>query len=111
MGEHDMIEGGLVVAFITAPHEKGREIAKVLLEKRLVACVNIASVKSMYWWKGKIEDDHEDLLVVKTTMTRVKELIEEVKKVHPYTVPEVVVLPVVACLGDYCKWAREETDM
>ncbi len=103
------VEGAVAVVFITAPRGKGEEIAQKLLEKRLAACINIAPVKSLYWWKGSIEKDEEELLVVKTSMRRLEELVEYVKKVHPYEVPEVIALPVVACLGSYCSWAREET--
>ena len=103
------IEGAVVVVFITAPRGKGEEIARKLLEKRLAACVNIAPVSSLYWWKGSIERDDEELLVVKTSMKRLEELIGYVKEIHPYEVPEVIALPVVACLGSYCSWAREET--
>ena len=103
-----MMESGLVVVYVTAPRGKGAEIARKLLEERLAACINIAEVNSMYWWQGRIEEDREDLLVIKTTVSRLEELIRRVKEMHPYTVPEVVALPVIACLGDYCRWAREE---
>ena len=103
------VEGAVVMVLITAPRGKGEEISRKLLEKRLAACVNIAPVSSLYWWKGSIERDDEELLVVKTSMKRLEELITYVKEIHPYEVPEVIALPVVACLGSYCSWAREET--
>ncbi|KSW12610.1 cation tolerance protein CutA [Pyrodictium occultum] len=103
------MESGLVVVFVTAPRGKGAEIARRLLGERLAACVNVGSVRSMYWWEGRIEEDEEELLVIKTTVSRLEELIERVKEIHPYSVPEVIALPVIACLGDYCRWARSET--
>jgi len=63
----------------------------------------------VYWWQGKVEEDREDLLVVKTSAERMGELVRRVREIHPYEVPEIVALPVAACLGDYCKWVREET--
>jgi len=103
------MESGVVVVLVTAPKEKGKEIARSILEKRLAACVNVGSVESLYWWKERIEEDNEDLLVIKTSISRLEELIEEIKRVHPYEVPEILALPVVACLGEYCDWVRRET--
>jgi periplasmic divalent cation tolerance protein len=104
-----LIESGVYVVLITAPRGKGKEIARKLVEERLAACVNIASVESVYWWQGKIEEDNEDLLVVKTSAEKIEELVRRVKEIHPYEVPEIIALPVAACLHDYCKWVREET--
>ncbi|ABM80863.1 divalent-cation tolerance protein CutA [Hyperthermus butylicus] len=103
------IEGGVVVVYITTPRGKGKEIAQKLLEERLAACINITPVESGYWWQGKIENDQEDLLIVKTSMDKLPKLIEKVKEIHPYQVPEIVAVPVVACYAEYCRWVREET--
>ncbi len=102
------MESGVVVVFVTAPRGKGEELARRILEERLAACVNIAPVKSLYWWQGKIESDNEDLLVIKTSMLRLEELIKRVRELHPYEIPEILALPVVACLSDYCGWVRSE---
>ena len=103
------MESGVVVVLITAPQGRGKEIARKLLEKRLAACANIASVESIYWWRERLEEDKEELIVLKTTVTRLEELIEEVKRVHPYEVPEILALPVISCLSSYCDWVRKET--
>ncbi len=103
------MEGGVYIVYITAPKGKGKEIAKKLVEERLAACVNIAEVESVYWWEGKVEEDAEDLLIVKTSAEKLPKLIEEVKRIHPYQVPEIVAVPVAACLRDYCEWVRRET--
>jgi len=103
------VEGGVVVVFITAPRGKGEDIARELLERRLVACANVTEVRSLYWWRGKIEGDNEDLIVAKTTASRLEDLINAIKEIHPYEVPEVIALPVLACNEDYCRWVREET--
>ena len=98
-----------VVVLITTPRSKGAEIARFIVENRLGACTNIVDgIRSFYWWQGKIEDDSEDLLIVKTRRSVLPRLIREVKKVHPYTVPEIIALPIIAGNPDYLKWVDEE---
>ncbi len=96
---------GYYVVFITAPVDKVQEIANYIIENKLGACVNvIAEVSSIYWWKGNIERDKESLLVVKTSAQKFKDLLEGVKSIHPYTVPEIIAMPIVAGNEDYLKW-------
>ncbi len=98
------------VVFITAPSGKGEELARRLVEERLAACVNvIRGVRSIYWWRGKVEADEEDLLVVKTSGEALEELIKRVREIHPYEVPEVIALPVEKGLAEYIAWVVEET--
>ncbi len=99
---------GYVVVLITTPKDKGQELADFIVKNKLGACVNVVpSVNSTYWWKGNIEKDEESLLVVKTTTTRLSLLIEQVKEVHPYTVPEIIALPIVGGNEDYLHWIGE----
>ncbi len=98
-----------VVVLVTAPRGKGREIARKLVEERLAACVNVAPVESLYWWRGKVEDDSEDLLVIKTRADLLDELARRLREIHPYQVPEMLVLPVVTGLRDYVEWLVSET--
>jgi Uncharacterized protein involved in tolerance to divalent cations len=98
------------VVLITAPdRESGRKIAKHLLERRLASCINITPVSSMYWWEGRIEEADEVLLIVKTTSDKLNDLVKEVKSIHPYQVPEVVALPIVAGHTEYLEWVKRET--
>ncbi len=100
---------GYLVVFITTPRDKGEEIAKRLVEDRLAACVNVVDgVKSIYWWKGKIESDEESLLIVKTRSEAFGKLVEKVREIHPYSVPEIIALPIVAGNKDYLEWMRDE---
>ncbi len=93
------------VIFITAPVDKGEEIARYLVEHKLAACVNIVpAVKSIYWWQGKVEEDSESLLIVKTSSEKVGELIEKVRQIHPYSVPEIVSMRIEEGNPDYLKW-------
>lgn len=99
------------VVLITAPAgEVAAGIAKDLIETRLAACVNVVrEVRSIYHWKGSIQDDREDLLIVKTSEARVADLISRVREIHPYTVPEIIALPVLAGSDSYLKWVGDET--
>ena len=99
---------GYYVVFITTPTEKGEEIANFIVENKLGACVNVVKeVSSVYWWKGNIEKDKESLLVIKTSAEKFNELVKKVKEVHPYTVPEIIALPIVAGNIDYLNWIDE----
>ncbi len=102
--------GELLVGLVTTPPKDAERIARTLVEERLAACVNIVCmVKSYYWWEGKVQADEECLLIVKTTRKVADRLISRVKEVHPYTVPEVVLLPAERVLEEYLEWAVRET--
>ncbi|MGC9200689.1 MAG: divalent-cation tolerance protein CutA [Candidatus Aenigmatarchaeota archaeon] len=76
------------VFYITFPSKKEAEkVAKSLLEKKLVFCVNIFKINSMYWWEGKIEKSNEFALIAKTLKEKEKDVRKEVKRLHPYKVP------------------------
>lgn len=100
-----------LVVFITAPRGEGEKIAGHIVEKRLAACVNIVrGIESIYWWEGKVEKDEEELLIVKTRGNILDKLIEEVKKVHPYKVPEIIAIPITAGNRDYLEWIEREVN-
>jgi len=86
--------------------DEARKIAKVVVEKRLAACVNVISapVESVYWWKGKVESAKEILLVIKTTALRLKDLEKEIAKAHSYEMPEFLVLGVIGGSKKYLGW-------
>lgn len=89
----------------------GEEMANRLVEKRLAACVNILKdVQSVYWWEGQIVRDKEDLLVIKSREELYPELEREIKSHHPYTVPEILILPVRGGNKEYLRWVLEETN-
>ena len=79
-------------------------------QARLAACVNIVKgVRSVYRWEGKVEDDSEVLMIVKTQRTLFDQLQRKVKEHHSYSVPEIIALPIVEGLESYIKWLRDET--
>lgn len=100
------------VVLITVPtEEKAREIARALVEERLAACVNILpGLTSVYRWQGEVVEDQELLLVVKTTTFRFPALKERVLSLHPYSVPEILALPVAEGHRAYLDWLRESTE-
>ncbi len=104
-------EPALRVALVTAPDaEVGARIARALVEERWAACVNLVpGVRSVYRWEGKLEDEAEVLLVVKTRADRVSGLAERLRALHPYDVPELVALPVEQGLEAYLAWVRRES--
>ena len=99
------------VAFITAPDaDTGARIGRALVEERLAACVNLLpGVRSIYRWEGAVQDEAEVLLVVKTRADRSRALTERVIALHPYSVPEVVLLPCVGGSEPYLRWVVEES--
>ena len=107
------IDSQPIVVLITPPNkEVGRQIAQALLEQRLAACVNILpGVNSLYIWEGKLQDEEEALLVVKTRAGLFQEgLVPAVQAIHPYQVPEIVAVPVLMGLRSYLEWIEKETD-
>ena len=101
-----------VVVFITVDsQETARKITDKLLTERKAACVNIIpKVELQYWWQGKIESANELLLIVKTRTVLLEELIALVKQNHPYSVPEIIALPIIGGNKDYLKWIDGETE-
>jgi len=84
-------------------------IARHLLDRRLIACANIFPVRSLYRWKGKVEDETEAVAICKTSRVAVKRAITEAKKVHPYEVPCIVSYAMGPELAAYGKWIDAET--
>ena len=99
-----------VVLVTTGSEAEAETIATALLEERLAACVNILSpVRSLYRWQGKIADDREWLLVIKTRAERFAAVESRVRSLHSYEVPEVISLPLLAGATGYLDWILAET--
>jgi len=95
----------VIVLTTVGPGFDAGTLATALVEQRLAACVNIVDrVRSIYRWEGKVEDDTEQLLIIKTADARVDALREELFRRHPYEVPEFVVLPVESMSEAYRAW-------
>jgi periplasmic divalent cation tolerance protein len=100
-------ESSYVVALVTcgSRREAGR-IARSVVERKLAACVNVleAPVRSVYRWKGKIEQGREFLLLIKSSHNRLTALQAEIERLHSYDVPEFIALPIVAGSQRYLTW-------
>lgn len=97
------------VALVTLPDEAAAEtLVARLVEEGVVACGNILpGVTSIYRWQGAVERAREALVVFKTTAAGAERLVRRVPELHPYDVPEVLVLPVTAGHGPYMQWVAE----
>lgn len=107
-----MANSQLILVLITVPSkEVGRQIASVLVEQKLAACVNILSpVNSLYIWQEKLQDDEEALLIVKSRADLFADrLVPAVQAIHPYELPEIIALPIVMGLKPYLTWIEEST--
>jgi periplasmic divalent cation tolerance protein len=96
------------VALSTCPDAAtAQRLAEILVTERLATCINrIEGVRSTYVWKGGLQDDPEVLLMIKTTGKRLGELEARLKALHPYELPEWVVLPVTGGNERYLEWVR-----
>ena len=95
-----------LVVLVTAPSaETAAEVARALVEEGLAACGNVVpGLRSIYRWQGQVHDEAEALLVLKTERRLVAALKERLPALHPYQVPELLVLPVEDGLGPYLDW-------
>jgi len=103
---------GIVVALSTCPdQETAKTIAEALVQEHLAACVNrVGGVHSTYFWDGRLQDDGEILLIIKTTRCRLGELESRLKALHPYELPELLAIPVLGGNEAYLAWVREGVD-
>jgi periplasmic divalent cation tolerance protein len=99
------------VVLVTAPNIKvARQLARLALTRRKVACANlIPRLESHYWWKGKLETSSEVLVLFKTAANQLKELEKLVVKNHPYDTPEFVILSITGGNKRYLDWLAKET--
>jgi periplasmic divalent cation tolerance protein len=101
-----------IVIYITTPSfEVGKEIAAVLLEQKLAACVNILEpVHSLYLWENKTQEDTEVLLMIKSRSALLEDrIIPAVLAIHPYELPEIIALPILGGHHAYIHWIEQET--
>jgi len=95
----------VIILITTGNEEEGHKIAELLVNQRKAACVNtVPKVASLFWWEGKLDSAQESLLLVKTKASLFPEIVELVKRVHSYEVPEIIALPIIAGNGDYLTW-------
>ncbi|MDD3732353.1 MAG: divalent-cation tolerance protein CutA [candidate division Zixibacteria bacterium] len=99
------------VVYISIPRDEARNLSRGIVENRLAACVNIIpKIESYFWWEDKVQFDEESLLIVKTTDAKFNDLMEYVLENHPYELPEIIGLPLVAAFPDYIAYVKTETE-
>ena len=94
--------------YTTAPSsEIARELGKMVVERRLAACVNVIhGMESMYWWEGKVQSETEAVLIAKTSTDRYPELEAAIVRAHPYECPCVVAVPVQRGFDPFLQWVK-----
>jgi periplasmic divalent cation tolerance protein len=99
-----------IMIISTYPNKKSiTRIANELVKNKIVACVNITKISSIYSWQGKIEKTSEYLALFKTTQKNKKSLKEKIKSTHPYKVPEIAEIDIISINKSYLKWMVEFT--
>ena len=88
--------------------DSAQQLAESLITQHFAACVNILpQMTSIYSWQGKLEHGQEHQLVIKTEQCRLNDVQDTIKKVHPYELPEIVVVPIVDGFKPYLNWISE----
>ena len=98
-----------LVYITTSGVEESRKIGRSIVEERLAGCVNvIPAIESLYWWKGKIEGDNESILIVKTKVNNIENIIKRVKEIHSYENPAILAIPIINGSKDYLDYLDAE---
>jgi periplasmic divalent cation tolerance protein len=104
------MEQALLILTNMPDAQSAHALARKLVELKLAACVNILpGVQSIYRWQGGMEEANEITLLIKTSHVRYAEIESAIKASHPYQVPEIIAVPIVAGLPNYLGWIAQET--
>ena len=101
---------GVIILSTFPDEESSILLAKELINKKLCACINLTKVRSLYNWKNKLEDREEYLVLFKSTTSTVEELKSNIKRAHPYEVPEIVEIRMNKVSKSYLSWLAESTN-
>jgi len=103
-----MPDSELIVIMTTFPDlELANSIAKTLVKEKLAACVQVMpSMTSTYLWDGKLCQDSEHLVLIKTIASNYELVVARLRSLHPYEVPEIIALPAIAVEQNYLLWAK-----
>ena len=93
-----------IILLCTAPPGGGDKIAKALVEEKLAACVNISQVRSYFFWKGRISDEREELMIIKTEKSLEDKIMARIKELHSYELPEIITIPIAGGDERYLAW-------
>jgi periplasmic divalent cation tolerance protein len=104
-----MANTGVMIVSTFPSEELASRIAHLVVSAKLCACVNFTKIRSIYSWHGKVEDQHEFIVLFKTTSKSAKKLKAEIVRLHPYEVPEIVELKMSDVSKPYLSWLAEES--
>ncbi len=96
-----------VVLVTAASQAEATAIATMLIEEKLAACVNVFPVQSIYQWQGRIQQESEFQLIIKTNLAKFSELSSRIQEIHSYEVPEIIALPIVSGSESYLAWLSD----
>ena len=100
----------IVIFITTSSIDEAKKLGRTLVEEKLVACSNILSpVHSIYQWKGKLCEDEEVMIVLKTKRDLFRQIELRVKELHSYDVPEIIAIPIIEGSEDYLSWVESGT--
>jgi len=104
------MDSGVLAVYTTLPREEAaRGMARALVEEGLVACAHIFAIGSVYRWKGKLSDDREWALLLKTRAALYERVAERIRGAHPYELPAIVAFPITHGLPEYLAWIADST--
>jgi periplasmic divalent cation tolerance protein len=98
-----------IIYSTTDTKKEAKSLAKLLLEKKLAACIQIQKIRSLYSWKNQLCEDKEYLLCIKTKKGHYKKIEREIKENHSYDVPEIIATPITKLDKNYKKFIKENT--
>ncbi len=96
-----------IVSTTVAKLSDAKDLARLILKERLGACVQISEVLSLYEWEGKVCEEQEQLMRIKTTTESAEALKTFIAANHPYKVPEIIVEPIHAVVDSYARWVED----
>lgn len=100
--------GMLEVTTTTETETDARRLARELVNRRLAACAQVSGpIRSYYWWKGSLEETEEWRCVMKTMSYLYVQVEAAIRELHPYTLPQIMAVPVQAALSEYLTWVHE----
>lgn len=103
------ITGSHIIVLVTVPENADcNKLASTLVREELAACVNILPLEnSIFFWEGKVQSEREKLLMIKTKIEKFNKLVTRIKELHPYTVPEIIGVPIIVGNREYLKWVED----
>jgi periplasmic divalent cation tolerance protein len=97
-----------IIITTTTNKKEAVKIVRILLKERLIACGNIiGSMYSLYWWKGKIQEDNEVMIIMKSNEKLLEKTMKKILEIHSYKIPEILVLPIEKGSQPYLNWMEE----